>query len=144
MKDVIISVKGLLGANDDGEDIELVTGGKYSYSAGEANFEYMESELTGMEGTKTTFSVKPDTVTITRNGTVNMQMLFEEGRKNYFVYNTPYGSMTMGLDTQSVFSRLGENGGHLEVKYVIDMDDSLAMRTAFNIDIRETKNSLPA
>lgn len=144
MKDVIISVKGLLGANEAGEDIELVTGGKYSFSADEASFEYMESELTGMEGTKTSFSVKPDAVTITRNGTVNMQMLFEEGRKNYFVYNTPYGNMTMGLDTQSIFSRLGENGGQLEVKYVIDLADSHAMRTAFNIEIREAANSLPA
>ena len=143
MKDVIISVKGLLGANDEGEDIELVTGGKYSYSGEEANFEYMESELTGMEGTKTSFSVTPDAVTITRNGTVNMQMLFEEGRKNYFIYDTPYGSMKMGLDTQSVFSRLGENGGHLEVKYVIDLENSTALRTAFNIDIREQNNSLP-
>lgn len=137
MKDVIISVKGLLGTTEDGDDIELVTDGKYSFKDGKAEFEYMESELTGMEGTKTSFTVSPNCVMITRKGTVTMQMMFEEGRKNYFAYKTPFGAMTMGIDAYSINSRLDDDGGCLEVKYLLDMSNSMVTRNTFNIDIRK-------
>ena len=35
---------------------------------GEITLEYKESELTGMEGTNTRFTVKPDEVELTRTG----------------------------------------------------------------------------
>lgn len=136
MKDAIISVKGLLGAGENGEDIELVTDGGYSWSPEETEFYYMESQLTGMEGTRTGFTVRPGCVTLTREGTVGMQMVFEEGRKNYFAYNTPFGSAMMGLDTRSITSTLTAEGGHLEIKYLLDMMESVTVRAAVNIDIR--------
>ena len=89
MKDVIISIKGLQGTDEEGNDLELVTDGLYSYEPDNVAFEYMESELTGMEGTRTEFSVAGDQVVITRRGTVNMQMTFKAGEKYYFVYDTP-------------------------------------------------------
>ena len=67
MKDVIISIKGT--QNDaDGEDseIELVTDGQFSFENGEGVFSYMESELTGLEGTKTSFTISPLGVVLSR------------------------------------------------------------------------------
>lgn len=136
MKDVIISVKGLMGTDENGDEIELVTKGLYSYRNGKARFSYLESELTGMEGTKTAFDVSEGYTSITRTGSVTMQMVFEEGKKNYFVYNTPYGSMTMGVDTHSVYSKLGEDGGSLNVKYVLDISGSMVSRNNLDVNIR--------
>ena len=130
----MISVKGLMGTDDNGDEIELVTKGSYDYADGRAEFSYMESELTGMEGTKTAFDVYDGYASITRTGSVTMQMVFEEGRKNYFVYNTPYGAMSMGVDTHSVYSKLGENGGYLNVKYTLDIPGTMASRN--NLDVR--------
>ncbi len=135
MKDVMISVKGLLGTDDSGEEIELVTKGLYSYRNGRARFSYMESELTGMEGTKTAFDVSEGYACITRTGAVTMQMVFEEGKKNYCVYSSPYGALTMGIDTQSVYSKLGETGGKLDIKYVLDVSGSMTVRNDLNITI---------
>lgn len=136
LKDVIISVKGLMGTDDNGDDIELVTKGLYDYKNGKAKFSYLESELTGMEGTKTAFDVHEGYASITRTGSVTMQMVFEEGKKNYFVYNTPYGAMTMGVDTHSVYSRLGENGGSLNVKYILDISGAMASRNNLDVTIQ--------
>ena len=136
MKDVIISIKGLTGTDEDGEDIELVTDGAYCFDEKKTAFEYLESELTGMDGTKTEFKVEPDSVMITRSGTVNMQMLFEEGRKHYFSYETPFGSMTMGVDTQSIRNELSEKGGRLEVRYLMDLGNSMITRNKFEINIK--------
>ena len=57
MKDVIISITGTQDA-PQGEDntIELVTEGKYCFKDGRGKLTYMESELTGMAGTKTSFT----------------------------------------------------------------------------------------
>ena len=135
--DYIISIKGLQGTDEDGEDIELVTDGEYGLTEnGHAAFRYMESQLTGMEGTLTDFSVEPDRVTITRSGTVNMQMTFEEGQKHYFVYDTPYGNMTMGVDTQSIRSEFDQDGGVLEVRYLMDLGNSMITRSCFEVRIK--------
>lgn len=134
-RDVLISIKGLSGTDEDGENIELVTGGQYSFEGRRAAFEYMESELTGMKGTKTSICVEPDSVMVVRSGTVNMQMLFQEGRKNYFNYNTPYGSMTMGLATQCIINELTGQGGRLEVRYMMDVDSAMTTRNKVEIEI---------
>ena len=137
MKNVIISIKGNRALDNDQEVIELVTNGEYSYSAGETVLSYMESELTGMEGTKTTFHIRPDLVTLTREGVVNSQMVFQEGRKHFFCYHTPYGSATMGVDTRHIRQGLHENGGSMELCYAIDVDHVSMGRTEFEIQVRE-------
>ena len=137
MKKVIISIKGLQGTDDEGNDIELVTDGTYSYQSDSVAFEYMESELTGMEGTRTEFMVEGDQVMITRRGTVNMQMSFKAGEKYYFAYDTPYGNMMMGVDTQSVLARLDERGGSLIVRYIMDFGSAMVTRNKFEIYIKE-------
>lgn len=136
-KDVTISVKGLLGVDKNGDEIELNTSGTYDYGEDEVSFTYLETELTGLEGTVTTFTVTSDAVTISREGTVNMQMLFEEGRQNHFNYSTPYGSIMMSVDTQMIEGNFHEHGGFLEVSYVIDMQREVAFKTAFTVDIKE-------
>ena len=56
MKNVIISIKGTQNFIQDPSDtVELGTDGKYTYADGRGELTYMESELTGMEGTKTSF-----------------------------------------------------------------------------------------
>lgn len=135
-REALISIKGLMGVDEDGEDIEFVTGGSYSFDQRRAALEYMESELTGMSGTKTTISVERDSVLITRSGTVNMQMIFEEGRKHYFNYSTPYGSMTMGLATQSIKNELTVEGGRLELRYLMDLDSTMPTRNKVEIKIK--------
>lgn len=136
MKDALISIKGLSGTDEDGEDIEFVTGGEYSFEDKTAAFEYMESELTGMSGTRTRVLVDRNGVLITRSGAVTMHMAFEEGRKNYFNYDTPYGSVTMGLSTQSIKNELTPGGGRLEVRYLLDLDNTMTTRNKVEINIK--------
>ncbi len=139
-QDYVISIRGeqTTGYGGEPDALELVTGGSYESGTENANatFSYMESELTGLEGTRTTFEVAQDRVVLTREGTVNTQMIFQEGRKHYFAYETPYGSMMMGVDTHSVRSKLGQGGGELEIRYAIDMDSNLISKNTFHINIR--------
>ena len=138
MKDVIISITGTQDA-PQGEDntIELVTEGKYCFKDGRGKLTYMESELTGMAGTKTSFTFSPDEVVLSREGTLTSCMIFRQGTKNTFLYDTPYGSTTMGLDTHSIRSTLGEKGGEMEIDYIVDFDHAVVGRNKFKINVRE-------
>ncbi len=137
-KDVIITIKGIQKYQGSGDDvIELVTDGEYSYGKKGASFTYMESEMTGLEGTKTTFTINSDSVTMSRSGTLTSNMVFEEGKKHHFLYELPFGATTMAIDTQMIRSELGENGGELEIFYTTDIDHSLVGKNQFFINIRE-------
>lgn len=137
MKDVLITIKGMQELDGTSGGDELVTPGVYSCEDGIIRFSYMESELTGMEGTQTTFEIQKSHVTLTRTGTMNSQMIFETGRKHFFMYDTPFGALTMGVSTSSISSKLDENGGSLEIRCMIDMENSTVSRNVFKINVRE-------
>ena len=143
MKDVIISITGSQYEASGPEDaIELVTDGQYCYKNGSGTLTYMESELTGMEGTKTSFIFSPEEVVLSREGTLTSRMVFREGKKRTFLYDTPYGSTTMGLDTHSIRSTLGERGGELEIDYIVDFDHAVVGRNRFKINVKEQGREL--
>lgn len=144
MKDVLISIRGTQkpnypepGADNSPVSVELVTGGRYEYSANASWFTYQESEITGMEGTMTTFRMEDDLVMLTRVGSVNAQMLFQQGRKHVFLYDTPYGAMTMGVDTQRLTTRADEHGGEMDIIYAVDIDNVPLGKNTFRIDWKE-------
>ena len=138
MKDVIISITGIQSLEEGEKDaIELSTDGEYCFSADGVLFSYMESELTGLEGTRTSFSVGPQSVVMSREGNLNSRMIFEEGKKHLFMYETPVGAVTMGVKTQKIMNKLGEHGGDIEIDYVLDFDHVIVGRNKFRINVRE-------
>jgi uncharacterized beta-barrel protein YwiB (DUF1934 family) len=139
MKDVIISITGIQQREQEDDDtVELVTAGKYGMEDGEIRFSYWESELTGLEGTRTSFDVSPMGVVMSREGRLNSQMVFQEGKKHCFLYETPFGSATMGVNTHRIKNRLSEHGGEMEIDYVIDFDHTVVGRNKFLIHVRES------
>ncbi len=136
MREALLTICGMQGSMDNGDDIELVTTGEYEWTPERTVFSYLETELTGLAGTKTEFLVEGRQVTLTRTGTMAMQMIFRVGQKHYFFYNTPFGSMNMGIQTLSVHNELGELGGNLEVRYMMDFRSSMVTRNHLKVNIR--------
>ena len=143
LKDVIISIKGT--QNDpSGEDneIELETDGQFAYENGVGVLSYMESELTGLEGTKTSFSISPMGVVMTREGSLNSRMVFETGKKHNFLYETPFGATTMGVNTTNVTVSLDEHGGDMLIDYIVDFQHSVVGHNMFKIKVSEQKEEI--
>ena len=137
-KKVIISVKGTQAMEDvESEDVELITEGEYSYRNGRGTFRYEESEMTGMDGTTTVFKFSPEEVVISREGTVSSRMVFVEGRRNIFLYETPFGSATIGIDTHKITNTLNEQGGELNIAYSLYFEQMLVARNQFLVKIKE-------
>ena len=137
-KDVIISIKGTQKyENADQDVIELVTEGRLEREGGSYTLSYQESELTGLEGTLTTFQIEPERVTLLRVGEYNSQMVFEEGRRHMAMYNTPYGAMTVGVNTRHLLAELDDQGGDIEIDYAIEIDHAITGRNIFQIKVKE-------
>jgi len=137
MKKAMISIKGapaLPGSEEDG--FELMTDGEYSLDGGFPTFSYIESELTGLDGLLTTFSVEPDRVVLRRGDGFSGDMIFSENQKHHFLYETPFGSMMMGIDTHSIKKNLRDDGGSLEIRYDIEVDNVSVSQNLFKINIK--------
>lgn len=141
MRDVLITINSTQSLGGDSDGMELITQGKYSVDKDGIRFSYMESELTGLKGTKTDFFVTPGEVVMSRQGTVTAQMVFHKGQKQHFAYETPYGTLTMGLDTHKIEHALGEHGGDVEIEYDIDLDRAVVSRNRFKINVRDLKGN---
>ena len=141
MKDVIISVTGVQHGPDGPDSLQLVTAGQYGLDSDQICMTWEESELTGMEGTRTSITVQPKSVVLSREGKTNTTMEFQEGKKSYFLYETPFGSATMGLDTRRIRSRFDFHGGDMEIEYTVDMDQTIVGRNRFYIQVKEPKTS---
>ena len=142
-KNVIISIKGVQRLEDaDPDTMELVTEGRLEQDGNSYTLSYQESELTGLEGTLTTFQIEPERVTLLRMGEVNSQMVFEEGRRHLSMYNTPYGALAVGISTKKMRTQLSPDGGSIEINYALEIDHAVAGENLFHIQVRQKGNGI--
>ena len=95
---VMISVRGEQYFDDvDPNATELMTEGTLEQTEDGFLLSYQETELTGMEGTLTTFEIGPGRVILRRSGSVNSQMVFEEGKQHTSLYETPFGDLSVDI-----------------------------------------------
>jgi len=136
---VIISIKGKqLYAESSPDEMELVTAGTLRRDGkGGYTISYQESELTGLEGTTTKLHIDGGKVTLLREGSINSQMVFEEGRRHLSMYETPYGALSIGVNTRRMRSTLGEAGGDLEIDYAIEIDNLVAGQNLFRMNVKK-------
>ena len=134
----IISIKGSqVNAESGPEEMELVTPGRLVRDAqGRYTISYEESELTGLEGTTTVLQIEGGRVTLLREGSVNSQMVFEEGCRHLSMYETPYGALSVGINTRRMKNTVGEDGGDLEIDYAVEIDNLLAGQNLFRMSVK--------
>ena len=134
---VLLSIRGEQYFDGiDPDETELMTEGTMALTEDGMVLSYEESELTGMEGTTTTFEIKGPRVTLTRSGAVNSQMVFEEGRQHTSLYETPFGELSVDIQTSELKHNLSERGGLMEIKYSIAVEHTVTGRNCFKIRVR--------
>ena len=138
MKDVVISIRAIQACGMDDEDmVEFTTDGLYTFDGEVGCLTYMESEVTGLEGTRTSVMVMPDQVVVDRDGLITSRMCFKEGERSSFLYGLPCGSATMNINARRVQRHVGEHGGDVEIDYVVDMEHAVVTRNKFQLTITE-------
>ena len=134
---VMLSIRGeqyFDGIDPDAQ--ELMTEGTMTLTEDGMVLSYQETALTGMEGTTTRFQIQGPRVILTRSGTVNSQMVFEEGRQHTSLYETPFGELSVDIQTSVLKHNLTERGGLMEIKYSIAVEHTVTGRNCFKNRVR--------
>ncbi len=134
---VLLSIRGEQYFDDiDPDETELMTEGTLEITGDGLRLSYQETALTGMEGTCTAFEIQGPRVILTRTGTVNSQMIFEEGRQHTSLYETPFGELTVDIQTGRLRHNLSERGGVMEIRYSIAVEHTVTGRNCFKIRVK--------
>jgi uncharacterized beta-barrel protein YwiB (DUF1934 family) len=136
-KDVVITIvsrQNFEGCEPD--QIDLITTGRLYGRNGKFYISYEESELTGMEGSRTTLKIEPHRVTMTRTGTYPSQMRFAEHERQLGLYQTELGEIAVSTHTSQLTSSIDENGGALAINYTVEIDANLAGAHRFELSVR--------
>ena len=111
--------------------MEINTDGFLSTDNGRVEFSYDESEITGMDGSKTSLSYAmstPSLVTMMRTGSVSTSLVFEQGKRHHCVYKTPYMPFEVCVHTLKVENKL-DTEKSLFIDYIIEIRGAKAERT---------------
>ncbi|MBS5969072.1 DUF1934 domain-containing protein [Clostridium perfringens] len=118
------------------EKIEVVTVGEFSINGDEFIATYDETEISGMEGTKTTLKIKGDKVVLHREGTTSTKMEFQKDNTQVALYNTPYGMLELKTSTKELDLDVNEKGGNISIKYHLIAGGQEPIRTNLDMKIK--------
>jgi len=124
---------------EENDAIEIHTEGRLRTTADRFSLSYVESELTGMEGSTTTLSfskANPNLLSMTRTGEVNTALIFEPEKRHICIYNTPFMPFELCVRTLSMDNRL-ESDGELELDYIIEIRGATAEHNTLSMKIFE-------
>ena len=134
---VVLSIRGQQNYQDqDPEVIELVTEGNLIRLDNGWKVSYEESDLTGLAGVTTVFEVTSDTVTLTRTGALNSQMVFQKGVLHESLYQMEFGALMIAVCAIRVSYDLTERGGTIDLTYGIDIENTAAGIIEYHLDIK--------
>ncbi|OFI06188.1 hypothetical protein CLOACE_12210 [Clostridium acetireducens DSM 10703] len=122
------------------EKVEVITPGQF-YKRGECYYVvYEETELSGMEGTKTTLKIAPENMSLIRFGNTKTSMNFKTNEESVVLYNCQYGAFELKIETKDLDIRMDDNGGEVIVDYNISILGDEPQRTLLKVVIKTQEN----
>ena len=134
---VVLSITGRQSyAEQDPDEVQLVTEGTLEQTDEGWMLCYEESELTGFQGVRTTFLVKEKEVTLSRTGKLNSQMVFREGVAHDSLYQMEFGALMLTVCATRVEANITAQGGVIDLCYHIEVEQNAAGTIEYHLDIK--------
>ncbi|MPQ43015.1 DUF1934 domain-containing protein [Clostridium tarantellae] len=137
-KKAIISVSSIQMSGSE-EKIEVVSVGEFYKTDDGYKAIYEESEISGMEGTTTKLDIKENSIILNREGTTSTTMEFKNNKDAIVLYNTPYGMLELKTITKKVDIDINEDGGKIDLEYLMIVANQEPLNTNLSIDIKVHK-----
>ena len=141
-KDVLVAIAGLQYEIDSEEPIEVITAGQYFYKNEKHYVLYDEILSDSNEICKNRIKIACDSVEISKTGASNVLMVFELGKKNLTYYNTPFGSLLIGIDTRKIVCSETEEAIVLNIEYGLEVNYSYVSDCSITVKITPKKSSM--
>ena len=142
-QEVLLTLQGLQfdQREEDADKIEMVTVGDYYKKNGKHYVIYEEVTEGFTQTTKNRLKFSEDMLELSRNGLVNMHMVFQENKKNLTNYNTPFGQILIGIDTKKIQIKEQKDNIVVDVDYSLDVNYEFLSDCHIKISICSKENS---
>lgn len=135
-QNVMLTIRGRqIYEGQEPDVIEMVTEGTIEHFGTHWDICYEETELTGLAGVITTFRIEPGKVTLSRDGKLRSQMVFEEGVFHESLYQMEFGALMITVCAKQISSCLGSDGGTVDLVYGIDIENCAAGIVDYHLEI---------
>lgn len=142
-QEVLLSLRGLQfdQREEDADKIEMVTVGDYYKRNGKHYVVYEEIMEGFTQPAKNRLKFSEHMLELSRNGLINVHMVFQENKKNLTNYNTPFGQILIGIDTKKVEMKEQEDQITVDVDYSLDVNYEFLSDCHIKISICSKENS---
>lgn len=120
-REVLVSIQGLqFSTGEEADRIETINSGQY-YKKGDRHYILFDEVTEGCEKpTRNLIKFGEGLCSVNKQGVINVNMLFEEKKRNLTNYATPFGSVMIGIDTRSVKLAEKENRIDVSINYALE------------------------
>ena len=138
-QNVLIRVYSEQQYEDQEPDVsQLTTLGTMVCSETEIRISYEETELTGLQGTTTTFLLQKDRITLKREGALRSEMVFAIDEEHRSLYDMGMGALLITVRTMALVQAIGSQGGFADVAYDLIIEDTMAGCVRYHLDVQPT------
>ena len=131
---MIINISGLQLDAGTEEPIELMTTGDYYLKNGKHYVIY--DELTDdSQVVKNRLKISPKVVEVTKKGASSSHMVFERGKENLTYYDTPFGSLLLGINTSKIDLEEKEDSMALHIDYGLSINSDHVSDCSIDVSI---------
>lgn len=122
-RDVIIRIKGLQYGGDLGNDeTEIIAPGVFFEKEGRCFVKYDEV-VEGFTGKiQNLLKFDSESLTVTKRGLTNANMVFEQGKMHRADYQTPFGSLSMGTLAKRLEVHRSKEEIRVDVAYDLELN----------------------
>lgn len=142
-QEVLLTLQGLQfdQREEDADKVEMVTVGDY-YKRNDKHYVVYEEITEGFsQPTKNRLKFSEHMLELSRNGLVNVHMVFQENKKNLTNYNTPFGQILIGIDTKKIQIEEQDDNITVDVDYSLDVNYEFLSDCHIKINICSKENS---
>ena len=141
--DYDINIIGRQAYEEETGEITLNTTGSYTQRGGTRFIAYKEYDTDDPKVSYTSvLKVEPGKVTMMRSGS-STRLILEEGRRHLCLYDTGYGTLSVGVFTSDLTSSLGERAGRVDIKYTLDIDSNLSSSNEITVEVKPRRRATP-
>lgn len=118
-KDVLISMNGLQAIEGTNDTVEVITVGEYYNKNGKHYIIYEDVDEDNGQKTKNIIKVSHQSIEVRKTGYINTNMIFEKDRINKSYYATPFGDLSVEIDTSDIEIEEEEQSIKIRIDYAL-------------------------
>ncbi len=100
----------------------MIMAGDY-YRKNNKHYVIYDEVIEGFDGTtRNIIKLQEDCVDIIKKGVANVHMTFEKNKKNVTCYDTPYGSLMLGINAKNIDIHEEEDDIQVKVEYALELN----------------------